>query len=155
MWPWRVKMPTQNLLRLLLLVMLMLKDMLTTIWCRCGSWSLVIKLNFCSDFEHKVWSITQSWNPGKIVKLRFGQYIDAGAWLKLWGLILVKILKLGFVNTLNFRLSQSVDVWLRFWSLGKLNSTIWSIVPLAVFYHPTSTRAHPQDLAFVFSSKLE
>ena len=23
--------------------------------CRFRSWGLVIKLNFCSDFEHKVW----------------------------------------------------------------------------------------------------
>ena len=53
MWPWRVRMPTQNLLRLLLLLMLMLRNVLTTIRCRFGSWSLVIKLSFCSDLEHK------------------------------------------------------------------------------------------------------
>ena len=38
-----------NLLRLLMLV---LRNLLTKVWCRCGSWSLVMKLNFCSDFEH-------------------------------------------------------------------------------------------------------
>ena len=46
MWPWRVKMPTQNLLRLLLLPMLMLTNVLTTVWCRFGRWNLVKKLNF-------------------------------------------------------------------------------------------------------------
>ena len=43
MWPLRVKMPTQNLLRLLLLLVLMLR-----------SWSLVIKTNFCPDFARKI-----------------------------------------------------------------------------------------------------
>ena len=62
MWPWRVKMPTQDLLRLLLLLMLMLKYVLTTVWCRFGGWSLVVKLNLCSDFEHRVRSIFWSWS---------------------------------------------------------------------------------------------
>ena len=57
--PWRLvdltdvtlalKKPTQNLLRFLLLLMLMLRKMLTTV----GA-DLVIKLNFCSDIEHKI-----------------------------------------------------------------------------------------------------
>ena len=41
--------------------------------CRFGSWSLVIKLNFCLDFEHKVWSRFWSWSSGEILKLKFGQ----------------------------------------------------------------------------------
>ena len=45
-------MANQNLLKLLLLLMLMMRNMLTTVWCRFGS--LVIKLSFCSDFEDKV-----------------------------------------------------------------------------------------------------
>ena len=40
---WLVKMPTQNLLRLLLLLVLILR-----------SWSLVMKTNFCPDFGHKI-----------------------------------------------------------------------------------------------------
>ena len=47
-------MPTQNLLRLLLLLMLMMRIVLATVCCRFGR-CLVIKLNFCSDFDHKVW----------------------------------------------------------------------------------------------------
>ena len=45
-------MPTQNLLRLLLLLMLMMRIVLATVCCRFGSWGLVIKLSYCSDFEH-------------------------------------------------------------------------------------------------------
>ena len=33
-----------------------MRIMLAKICCRFGSLGLVIKLNFCSDFEHKVWS---------------------------------------------------------------------------------------------------
>ena len=61
--------PTQNLLRLLMLLMLMLRIILATA-CWFGSWPLVIKLNFCSDFEHKGWS--RFWN------LKFRQDFDAG-----------------------------------------------------------------------------
>ena len=46
MWPCCVKMPTKNLLRLLLLLMLMLKNVLTIVWCRFGRWNLVKKLDF-------------------------------------------------------------------------------------------------------------
>ena len=72
-WPWRVKMRTQNLLRFLLLLMLMLRIVLVTV-CWFGSWRLVIKLNFCSDFEHKGWSRFWSWSSGKILKLEFVQH---------------------------------------------------------------------------------
>ena len=76
MWPWCVKMPTQNLLTLFLLQMLMLRIMLAkAFW--LGSWRLVIKLNFCSDFEHKGWSRFRSWSLGKILKLEFFQHFAA------------------------------------------------------------------------------
>ena len=65
-----VKMTTQNLLRLLLLLMLMMRNVLTTVWCRFGRWSLVIKLSFCSYFEHKV--------------SRFGQDFEVGSWSRFW-----------------------------------------------------------------------
>ena len=88
-----------NLLRLLMLV---LRNLLTKVWCRCGSWSLVIKLNFCSDFEHKVCSRFWRWSSGEIVKLMFGQYFTADAWLRLWSL--VETLKLvGLVKILKFK----------------------------------------------------
>ena len=104
MWPWRVKMPTQNLLRLLLLLMLMPRIMLATVCYRFGSWRLVLMQNFCSDFEHKVWSRFWSWSSGKILKLKFGQYLAVDVWLRLWGWILVNILKLGLVKILSLNL---------------------------------------------------
>ena len=104
MWPWRVKMPTQNLLKLLLLQMLMLRIMLATV-CWFASWRLVIKLKFCSDFEHKGWSRFWSWSLFSILPLMCCR-----------GWILVKILKLGLDKILNFKFSRDADVWLRFWS---------------------------------------
>ena len=70
MWPWRVKMATQNLLRLLLLLMLMMRIVPATVCCRFGSWGLVIKLNFCSDLEHKVWSRFWNWSSGMICMVK-------------------------------------------------------------------------------------
>ena len=75
MWPWRVKMPTQNMLRLFLLLMLVMRILLATLCCWFGSWGLVIKLNlfrlsilvkivnlkFRRDFEAEVWSAFCCW----------------------------------------------------------------------------------------------
>ena len=47
-----MKVPNQDLLRLLLLLMLVMRILLATVGCRFGSRGLVIKFNFCSDFEH-------------------------------------------------------------------------------------------------------
>ena len=55
MWPWRVKMPTQNLLRLLLLLMLMLRNVLTQGLVK------MLKLKFSQDFEAEVWSAFCCW----------------------------------------------------------------------------------------------
>ena len=71
-WPWHVKIPTKNLLRLLLLIMLAKV-------CWFGSWRLVMKLNFCSVFEHKGWSRFRSWSLGEILKLEFVQHFAADA----------------------------------------------------------------------------
>ena len=162
MWPWHVKMPTQNLLRLLMLLMLMMRIVLATVCCILGSWGLVIKPNFCSDFQHKVSSRFWSWSSGRILKLEFGQYFAADVLQRLWRWILVKMLKQGLVNILNFKFSRGGDVWCGFWSkclveilkmkfeqdlclnlwydpigyFGKMNSTLGSVVPLAMFnYH--------------------
>ena len=45
---------------------------------------------FGQDFEVDV--------QANFLKLKFGQYIAADAWLGLWSLILVEILKLGLVK---------------------------------------------------------
>ena len=92
MRPWRVKMPTQNLLRLLLFLMLVMRIVLATVCCRFGSPGLVITLNFCSDFEHfcqdfevevrrdfeaEVWSVFCCWCLVEVTKLNPGQYSEA------------------------------------------------------------------------------
>ena len=79
---WLVKMPTQNL-RLLLLPLLMMRIVIATVCCRFGSWGLIIKLNFCSDFEHKILSRFWNWSSGEILKLKFAQYFAADVWLRL------------------------------------------------------------------------
>ena len=115
--------------------------------------------NFCLDFEHKVWWRFWSWSSCKIFKLEFGQYFAADVLQSLWSWILVETLKLGSVNILNFKFSWDGDVWLRFWRkcfvqilkmkfdqdlglnlwfdpigyFGKMNSTLKSVVPLAMF----------------------
>ena len=61
-------------------LLLMLRIMLATaFWLAfwLGSWRLVIKLNFCSDFEHKGWSRFRSWSLGKISKMEFVQHFAA------------------------------------------------------------------------------
>ena len=122
---------------------------LATICCRFGRWGLVKKLNFCSDIEHKVWSRFWSWSSGKIwswslinffllmfcrgyvepklnlgrdSEARFGQDFEAIVLWRGWCLVV------------------EVDAWSKFWNLIKicvwtcvLNSTLGSVVPLAMF----------------------
>ena len=111
--------------------MLMMRIMLATVCSRLTSSGLVIKLNFCSVFEHKVWSRFRSWSSGEILKLKFGQYFAADAWLRLWSLILVEILKLllmiwslSLVEMLIFGWDFEVDAWSRFWR--------WNLIKICV-----------------------
>ena len=95
-WPWRVKMPTQNLLRLLLLLMLIMRNMLTTVWCRFGRWfGHKVKFLFRLWAQgFKVWSRFWSWCSGNILKLMFGHYFatdmmlgcgyEVQSWSRLW-----------------------------------------------------------------------
>ena len=82
-------MPSQNLLRLSLLLMLVMRIGLATVRCRFGSSGLVKKLNFCLDFEHKVWSRCQ--------EVEVMAKIDAGVWSVFFccGFVEVKKLNLG------------------------------------------------------------
>ena len=82
-----------KLVEVVLLLMLIMRIVLATVCCRFGRWCLVIKLNFCSDFEHKVWSRFWSWSSGKI-----------------WSRSLVSILLLMFCR------GNEVESWSRFWS---------------------------------------
>ena len=80
----------------------MMRIVLATVCCRFGSWGLVIKLNFCSDFEHKVWSRFWSWISGKI-----------------WSRSLLSILLLMFCK------GNEVESWSRFW--GQVWSISWTL----------------------------
>ena len=98
-------------------------------WFRFGSCSFVIKLNFCSDFKHKVWSRFWSWSSGEILKLNFCQYFDADFLLKLWSWIMVKIRKPALVIFLNFKFVRDgwdfeVGAWSRFWK--------WKLIKICV-----------------------
>ena len=108
---------------------------------------MVIKLNFCSDFEQNVWSRFWSWSSGKIwswslvgiLQLMFCRGNDVESWSKP-----------GLVNILNFKFSQDIRSRFQSWCLvnilkmkfsfwtcdmtkisffGKLNSTLGSVVP--------------------------
>ena len=119
----------------------------TTMWKELGGFHNITK----------VWS--SFWSSGKIFNVGFGQYFAADVLQRLWRWILVKMLKQGLVNILNFKFSRSGDVWCGFWSeclveiltmkfeqdlclnlwydpigyFGKMNSTLGSVVPLAMF----------------------
>ena len=68
----RVKMPTQNLLRLLLLLMLMLRIMLATVCYRFGPKAKLLFRPWAQGLA-QIWS----WSSGKILKLEFVQYFAA------------------------------------------------------------------------------
>ena len=88
----------------------MMRNVLATACCRFGSEGLVIKLNFCSDFDHKVWSRFWSWSSGKI-----------------WSRSLFSILLLMFCK------GNEVESWSRFWSQVWSISWILSLVEILVF----------------------
>ena len=143
MGPWHVKMPHKTCWGC------------DCCWCWCleTCWRqfvadleakvLVIKLNFCSDFEHKVWS-----------RLKLRRDFEAEFWSVFcsWGL--VEVIKFNLearfgqdfevclVEMLLFGWDFEVDTWSRFWwwNLIKIcvwtcdmNSTLGSVVPLAMF----------------------
>ena len=67
----------------------------------------------------KVWLRFWSWSSGKILKLKFGHYFAADAWLWLWSSFLVEIL-VWFGQDFKFKFCQNGDVWLRFWTWCKV-----------------------------------
>ena len=124
MWPWYVKMATQNLLKLLLLLKVMMRNVSTTVWCRFGRWTLVIKSSFCSDFEDKVSRFVQdfevdvqarfwSWSLVIILLLILGCGYEVHSWSRLW-FGLVKIFNFKFVERVLFGWDFEVDARSRF-----------------------------------------
>ena len=146
---------TQNLLRLWLLLMLMLRKVLMTVCCRFGSWS----------FGHKIEFLFRLWAQGLVkikAQARFRSWILVSILLLMLGWdyeVLVEILKLGLVKIMKFKFSRNAEIWLRFFKLmlgwysgdeiwskfvqelwydkrsyfGKQNSTLGSVLPLAMF----------------------
>ena len=146
MFPWRVKISTQNFLMLLLLLMLMMRIVLATVCCRFRSWGLVKMLNFCSDFEHKVWPRFWSWTFGKILKLEFGWYFATNVLWRLLSWTLVENLMLDLVYIqYKFKFSPDAEVWLRFcsWLLVEILKMKFdqdlckngSVMPLVMFIY--------------------
>ena len=82
-----LKMPAQNFLMLLVLLMLMLRKVLTSIWSRLWSWGLV---DFGTEFWSRYWGWSlvrilknvsgQGWDLDKTFRLRFGQEFEAEIW---------------------------------------------------------------------------
>ena len=96
---------------------------LATVCCRLGSWGLVIKLNFCSDYEHKVWSRFWSWSSGEILKLKFSQYLvlilgwvyEDYSWSRFWSYVRSRFLNFSLVEMLIFGWGFEVAAWTRLW----------------------------------------
>ena len=100
-----------------------MRIVLATICCRFRSWGLVKKLNFCSDFEHKVWSRFWSWSWGKIWSwsmFSFFLLMFCRMLYRCW--ILVEILKLDLVKILKLKFYGEADAWLKFpsWCLVEI-----------------------------------
>ena len=130
MWPWRVKMPTQNLLRLLLLLMLMLRIMLATA-CWFGSWRLGIKLIFCSDFEHKGWSGFWRWNLFSIFPLMFCRGYEVESWTRFWSWDWSRTWtwSLSVFQMMMFGWDFVLDAWSRFWKRNLIKICVRTTQP--------------------------
>ena len=92
-----------------------MRIVLATICCGFRSWGFVKKLNFCSDFEHKVWSRFWSWSSGKICSWSLATFLR-WYFVEVMKLNLGQDLKLGLVKILKFKFSWNAEIWLRFWS---------------------------------------
>ena len=160
-------MATQNLLKLLLLLMLMMRNsllqrgaeggfpqrklywcdpdkygwQLNTCWscyccwcwrwvcCRFGSWGLVIKLHFCSDFQQKVWSRFWSWSSRQDFEAKVWSFccwclVEVTKLKKILKLCLVNILSLTLVEMLIFGRDFDVDAWSIFWR--------WNLIKICI-----------------------
>ena len=94
MWPWRVKMPIQNLLGLLLLLMFVMWIMLATVCCRFGDQGLIIKLKrfwveVRQDFEVGLWLPFCRWYFVEVMKFYVGRNTEARFWSIFWIVSLV------------------------------------------------------------------
>ena len=143
MWPWHVKMATQNLLKLLLLLMLMMRIVLATVCCRFGRWGLVTKLYLC-------WLSAQG--LVKSLKLKFRRDFEAEVWSVFCCWCLVEVTKLNLCEDYeasfgqDFKFKFSWDALSRFqnWSLIKI------CVELVIWTHPSGPLCLWQCLRIIF-----
>ena len=134
-------MPTQNLLRLLLLLMLIVRIMLATVCYRFGSWRLVpqtlstrvgqdFEVEVQQDFETGACSAFCRWCFLEVMKLKlilnFKFIGDADVWLRCW--CLVEILKMNLIKICVWTCDMTSRSY-----FDKMNSTLGSVVPLAMF----------------------
>ena len=96
MWLWLSKMPTQNFLMLLALLMLMLRS--GTCWPQFGR-----------DFEPEYLSRYWRWSFVKILKQIFRQDFESEFWSKFWSWSFVKILRLNLGWELKSSLNMKFD----------------------------------------------
>ena len=83
-----------------------MRIVLATICCRFWSWGLV--KNFCSDFEHKVWSRFWSWSSGKICNWSLATFLR-------W--YFLEVMKLNLGRDFEARFGQDFEVLWRGWCL--------------------------------------
>ena len=139
MWRWQLKtcwslltdlidVPPQNLLRLALLLMLMMKIVLATVCCILGSWGLVIKPNFCSDFQHEVevQAGFLSWSLINILLLMFCRGYEDESWLRCWSKVWSIFWILSLVEVVMFGVDFEVNAWSRFWRWSLNKICVWT-----------------------------
>ena len=117
------------------LLMLMMRIVSATVCCRFGSWGLVIKLNFCSDLEHKVWSRFWNWSSGKICMVkRFStlekSWLSCRHWLplSLTDSLTPSPISLQFDcdEMLLFGWNFEVSAWSRLWRRNLIKICFWT-----------------------------
>ena len=84
MWPWRVK-----LVQVVSVAVVDDEDRVGDSKLQIWKWGLVIKVNFCSDFEHKVWS-------------KFNRDAEAEVWSIFCCWCLVEVMKLNLGSKARF-----------------------------------------------------
>ena len=143
--------------------MLRHRNMLTIVWCRFGSWGLVIKSNFYpefqtlstrfgQDFEVEAQARFWSWSLVSILLLIFGWGSEDYSSSRFWGYVWSRFWSLSLVEMLIFGWGFEVAAWSGLWKwnlikiclrtcdmtyrsyFGDQNSTLGSVVPLAMFF---------------------
>ena len=94
-----------------MLLMLMLRNVLTTVWSRFWIWGLVEILNLNSIYW--IWSFVNIWSIFlfKTLRLRFGQDFEAKDWSMIKSWILVKILRLKLDRNFEAEVQSSLQSW--------------------------------------------